>query len=236
MDDVEEEEETYYMRQALRVAKSALRRGEVPVGCIVVYHPSSESSSQVVLSYGSNRVNATRDATRHAELVAIDRIVCQGISSDQLCLPDSILPSSYDDNEDDDEFPWNPPQNILNRSSFQEWNKCDLYVTCEPCIMCAAALREIGISRVFFGCHNDRFGGCGSILNLHRRPPTMNSKEEEDDDDEGIDPYYYQVKSGILQEEAISLLQQFYKQENCHAPADRRKKKKKSNDNESTTS
>jgi tRNA-specific adenosine deaminase 2 len=230
-----DEEESYYMRQALRVAKSALRRGEVPVGCILVYHPSSESaSSPVVLSYGANRVNATRDATRHAELVAIDRVLCQGISSDQLCLPDSLLPSSRDDNDEDDEFPWNPPQNILNRSSFQqEWNKCDLYVTCEPCIMCAAALREIGISRVFFGCYNDRFGGCGSILNLHRRHPTMNSKKEEEE--QGNDPYYYQVKSGILQQEAISLLQQFYKQENCHAPADRRKKKKKINDNESNS-
>lgn len=41
------------------------------------------------------------------------------------------------------------------------------FVTCEPCIMCAAALREVKIKRVVFGCRNDRFGGCGSILSVH---------------------------------------------------------------------
>ena len=40
----------------------------------------------------------------------------------------------------------------------------DLYVTVEPCIMCAAALRIVGIRRVFYGCVNERFGGCGSVL------------------------------------------------------------------------
>jgi tRNA(Arg) A34 adenosine deaminase TadA len=41
------------------------------------------------------------------------------------------------------------------------------YVTCEPCIMCAAAIGMLGIRRVFFGCSNDRFGGNGSILSVH---------------------------------------------------------------------
>jgi hypothetical protein len=37
----------------------------------------------------------------------------------------------------------------------------ELYVTCEPCIMCASALQQLGCQRVCFGCQNDRFGGCG---------------------------------------------------------------------------
>lgn len=41
------------------------------------------------------------------------------------------------------------------------------YVTCEPCIMCAGALSLVKIRRVYFGCRNDRFGGCGSILGVH---------------------------------------------------------------------
>lgn len=41
------------------------------------------------------------------------------------------------------------------------------FVTCEPCIMCAAALRDVGIKGVVFGCSNDRFGGCGSVLSVH---------------------------------------------------------------------
>lgn len=43
----------------------------------------------------------------------------------------------------------------------------DLYVTVEPCIMCASLLRQNYIRRVFFGCVNDRFGGTGGVLNLH---------------------------------------------------------------------
>lgn len=46
---------------------------------------------------------------------------------------------------------------------------CDLYVTVEPCVMCASALRQLGIRRVFFGCANDRFGGCGSVLWINQR-------------------------------------------------------------------
>jgi len=45
--------------------------------------------------------------------------------------------------------------------------ECTLYVTVEPCIMCAAALRLMEIKKVYFGCNNERFGGCGSIYHLH---------------------------------------------------------------------
>jgi tRNA(Arg) A34 adenosine deaminase TadA len=44
-----------------------------------------------------------------------------------------------------------------------------LYVTVEPCIMCASALRQMGIKRVFYGCANERFGGCGSVLGVNKR-------------------------------------------------------------------
>ena len=45
---------------------------------------------------------------------------------------------------------------------------CTLYVSVEPCIMCAYALRLSGIQKVVFGCENDKFGGNGSILSIHR--------------------------------------------------------------------
>ncbi|KAK7235060.1 deaminase [Aureococcus anophagefferens] len=48
-----------------------------------------------------------------------------------------------------------------------DWTRCALYVTCEPCIMCASALSQLGIAKCYFGCRNDKFGGCGSILSLH---------------------------------------------------------------------
>lgn len=43
----------------------------------------------------------------------------------------------------------------------------DLYVTVEPCIMCASALRQYGIRAVYYGCANDRFGGTGGVLTVH---------------------------------------------------------------------
>ena len=48
------------------------------------------------------------------------------------------------------------------------FDRCALYVTCEPCIMCAGALSLLGFERVYYGCANDKFGGNGSILHIHR--------------------------------------------------------------------
>jgi tRNA-specific adenosine deaminase 2 len=75
----------------------------------------------------------------------------------------------------------------------------DLYVTVEPCIMCASALRQYGIRAVYFGCLNDRFGGCGGVMTVHS--------------DKSVDPPY-PVYGGLFREEAIMLLRKFYVQEN----------------------
>jgi len=91
-----------------------------------------------------------------------------------------------------------------------ELSQCHLYVTCEPCIMCAAALAQVGIGRVVFGCRNDKFGGCGSILR-------MNEKQ--------ADSRGYPIVSGILEKQAINLLRSFYNRENFNAPDSKRKRK-----------
>ena len=83
------------------------------------------------------------------------------------------------------------PQSILKET--------DLYVTVEPCIMCASALRQYGIRAVYFGCLNDRFGGCGGVMQIHS--------------DSSVDPPY-PVYGGLFREEAIMLLRRFYVQEN----------------------
>ena len=43
----------------------------------------------------------------------------------------------------------------------------DLFVSVEPCVMCAAALRWMGLRAVYYGCANDRFGGNGSVFSVH---------------------------------------------------------------------
>ncbi|KAF2767599.1 cytidine deaminase-like protein [Teratosphaeria nubilosa] len=93
------------------------------------------------------------------------------------------------------------PQSVLKQT--------DLYVTVEPCIMCASALRQYGIRTVYFGCLNDRFGGCGGVMTVHA--------------DQGVDPPF-PVYGGLFREEAIMLLRKFYVQENNKAPDPKPKK------------
>ena len=86
-------------------------------------------------------------ATRHAELEAIDSILQQQPPESAAfgLAPHAVAPHD------------NP---MLSTT---------LYVTIEPCIMCASALRQIGIQRVVFGAGNERFGGNGSVLPVHAR-------------------------------------------------------------------
>lgn len=154
--DKEQNEKEFYMRQALQVAREALAVGEVPVGCVIVCH--LDNNDQVVVSHGANQVNATRDATRHAEIVAIDRMLTQGKSSDQLRLPPSLvakaahgtIPASLQQADALFEDKWvNVPENPTHWKNDYGWgsgktytadvfSKCDLYSTCEPCIMVSA--------------------------------------------------------------------------------------------------
>jgi tRNA-specific adenosine deaminase 2 len=96
-------------------------------------------------------------------------------------------------------------------NSLKDTPKMDLYVTVEPCLMCAAALRQVGIRHVFFGCGNDKFGGCGTVFRLH-------------EDMSSYPPY--KVTSGIMATEAITLLRKFYVRENQNAPVPRKKAKR----------
>ncbi len=56
---------------------------------------------------------------------------------------------------------------ILKKHPLSVFQETDLYVTVEPCIMCAAALRQYRIRTVYFGCANDRFGGTGGVFSIH---------------------------------------------------------------------
>eukprot|EP01035_Chromulina_nebulosa_P018920 gene18920-24724_t len=103
---------------------------------------------------------------------------------------------------------------ILNKNYNKDiFKNCELFVTCEPCIMCAAALGILGIKRVVFGCHNERFGGNGSILSLNN---CVNEKG---------DMKRYEVISGVLGNQAIEIFQKFYLSENRRAPESKRKRK-----------
>ncbi|KAJ8906237.1 hypothetical protein NDN08_002731 [Rhodosorus marinus] len=89
----------------------------------------------------------------------------------------------------------------------------DLYVTCEPCIMCCAALALLKVRHVVFGCKNEKFGGCGSVRAIHESRSTRI-------------PGIVSVKGGVFAEEAIEMLQKFYTQENLNAPEPKKKRQR----------
>jgi tRNA-specific adenosine deaminase 2 len=240
------DEDEVYMKEALKVAERALEVGEVPVGCVLVLrnHPLVPQGESVVISHGANQVNATRDATRHSEVVAIDRLLTGSVSTDELRLPpntdtkgsavgvkvpDSVKLARQKQWEDrwvsvpDEPTHWKNSFGWRNNQkeelqSVDIFRHCCLYVTCEPCIMCAAALATVGIDRVVFGCRNDRFGGNGSLLHLHQQ-------EEGSGDGDAAKSRGYEIRTGVLEQEAISLLRSFYDRENFHAPDGKRKRK-----------
>ena len=109
------------------------------------------------------------------------------------------------------------------------FKECDLYVTVEPCIMCASLLRQFGIRKVYFGASNEKFGGCGGVLDIHdwngksrdfsHDEGEVGEREKEEVGREGD----YEVSGGWLREECIVILRRFYVQENGRAPEPRSK-------------
>jgi tRNA(adenine34) deaminase len=75
-------------------------------------------------------------------------------------------------------------------------NDCDLYVTKEPCPMCAGALVHVRIRRVIFGCADPRGGAAGGLLNLLQNP-SLNHRCE--------------ITPGVLSEQSAALLQSFFR-------------------------
>lgn len=74
--------------------------------------------------------------------------------------------------------------------------ECDLYVTKEPCPMCAGALVHTRVRRVIFGCTDPAAGAGGSVINLLQMPGFNHRCE---------------IASGILQEECAAILQHFFR-------------------------
>jgi tRNA(adenine34) deaminase len=73
---------------------------------------------------------------------------------------------------------------------------CDLYVTKEPCAMCAGALVHVRIHRIIFGCADPRAGAAGSVINLLQLP-SLNHQCD--------------ITSGVLQNECFVILQDFFR-------------------------
>lgn len=74
------------------------------------------------------------------------------------------------------------------------WN-CELYVTLEPCPMCAGAIINAHLPKVYFGAYDLKNGSCGTVTNLFEMPFTFK-------------PEY---RGGLMEEECSQLLKDFFK-------------------------
>ena len=75
-------------------------------------------------------------------------------------------------------------------------NDCEMYVTLEPCSMCAGAIIQSRIKKVYIGTMDEKTGACGSVLNLFKDFKFNHTVE---------------LETGILQEDCEKLLKDFFK-------------------------
>jgi len=123
--DASTDDDRRWMGEALALAQEAGRRGEVPVGAVVV-------RDGAILGRGGNAPIAGHDPTAHAEIAAL-RDAARAVGNYRL--PGMAL-----------------------------------YVTIEPCAMCAGAILHARIARVVFGAADPKTGACGSVIDLFAEP------------------------------------------------------------------
>ena len=140
-----------FMKEALKEAKKAYDKLEVPVGAVIV-------KDGKIIARAHNLKETKFDTTRHAEILAIQKA----------------------------------------SKKLNSWRllDCEMYVTLEPCSMCAGALINSRIKKVYIGASDEKTGAVGSVLNL-LDDYTFNHKVE--------------YEKGILQDECEELLKDFFK-------------------------
>ncbi len=141
-----------YMSFALKEAEKARKKGEAPVGAVVV-------KDGAIIARGHNERELKNDATLHAEMTAI-RKACKKLGSWRL-------------------------------------NGCDLYVTLEPCTMCAGAIIQARLRNLYIGTSDLKAGAAGSVIDVFR-----------------VDAFNHRVEVnwGILEEQCSGILKEFFRE------------------------
>ncbi len=140
-----------FMKEALKEAKKAYNKLEIPVGAVIV-------KDGKIISRAHNIKEEKQDTTKHAEIIAIQKA----------------------------------------SKKLETWrlNDCEMYVTLEPCSMCAGAIIQSRIKKVYIGTMDEKTGACGSVLNLFKDFKFNHTVE---------------LETGILQEDCEKLLKDFFK-------------------------
>ena len=146
------QEQERFMKEALKEAKKAYDKLEVPVGCVIV-------KDGKIVARAHNLKESKKDTTKHAEILAIQKA----------------------------------------SKKLDAWRllDCDMYVTLEPCSMCAGAIINSRIRNLYIGTMDKKTGAAGSVLNLFE-DFTFNHKVT--------------VQNGILKEQCEKILKDFFKE------------------------
>ena len=143
--------EEKFMKMALKEAKKAYDKLEIPVGAVIV-------KDGKIIAKAHNLKETKFDTTKHAEILAIQKA----------------------------------------SKKLQSWRllDCEMYVTLEPCSMCAGAIINSRIKKIYIGTLDEKTGAAGSVLNLFE-DYTCNHRVE--------------VETGVMQSECKKMLQDFFK-------------------------
>lgn len=141
-----------FMKEALKEAKKAYDKLEVPVGAIIV-------KDGKVIARAHNLKETKNDTTKHAEILAIQKA----------------------------------------SKKLESWRllDCDMYVTLEPCSMCAGAIINSRIRKIYIGTSDEKTGAAGSVLNLFE-DYKFNHKVE--------------VEKGVMKNYCEGILKDFFKE------------------------
>ena len=139
-----------FMKEALKQARQAYNKLEVPVGAIIV-------KDGKIIARAYNQKEYKNDSTNHAEILAIKKA----------------------------------------SKKLNSWRliDCEMYVTLEPCSMCAGALIQSRIKKVYIGAPDLKTGACGSVLNL-LHDYKFN--------------HFVEIEHGVLKDECENILKDFF--------------------------
>lgn len=140
-----------FMKEALKEAKKAYEKLEVPVGAVIV-------KDGKIIARAHNLKETKTDTTKHAEILAIQKA----------------------------------------SKKLESWRliDCEMYITLEPCSMCAGAIINSRIKKIYIGALDEKTGAAGSVLNLFEDYKFNHQVE---------------VEKGVMQEECENILKDFFK-------------------------
>lgn len=159
----------YYMKIALKEAKKAYNNGDVPIGCVIVYQGSSNKKVQKAIEDANIKEN-------------------------------QIVSKSYNKRNKNKTAIAHAEILAINKAckKIKDFRLDDLvmYVTLEPCQMCAGAIVQSRIKKVVIGCKSFKSGSAGTVLNI------LNNNEFN---------HIVETQYGIMESECSSLIKNFFK-------------------------